>query len=136
MKSILRNSHIVTFVATLAGAILLAGCASMGSSNTKSLLSAAGFITRTPETPKQKDIYASLPAYKIQRATIPGKGVFYVYKDEKAGIAYVGRELEYQRYQRLAIQQQIAEDQYMAAEMDRAAAFRFYGGFGVRRVWY
>ncbi len=136
MKSILRNSHIVTFVATLAGAILLAGCASMGSSNTKSLLSAAGFITRTPETQKQKDIYASLPPYKVQRATVPGKGVFYVYKDEKAGIAYIGRELEYQRYQRLAVQQQIAQDQYMAAEMDRAAAYRFYGGFGVRRVWY
>ena len=136
MKGMLRNTHIVSFVATLSGAILLAGCASMGSSNTESLLSAAGFITRTPETQKQKDIYASLPPYKIQRATIPGKGVFYVYKDEKAGIAYVGRELEYQRYQQLAIRQQIAEDQYMAAEMDRQAAFRFYGGFGVRRVWY
>ena len=126
----------IILVATVAGTILLAGCASMGSSNTKSLLSAAGFITRTPETPRQKEIYASLPAYKIQRATVPGKGVFYVYKDEKAGIAYIGRELEYQRYQRLAIRQQIAQDQYMAAEMDRAAAYHFYGGFGVRRVWY
>src|SRR5205085_4184455 len=106
----------------------------MGSSNTESLLSAAGFITRTPETPKQKEIYASLPAYKIQRATYKDM-VVYVYKDEKAGIAYLGRELEYQRYQRLAIRQRITEDQYMAAEMDRQAALRFYGGFGVRRVW-
>lgn len=136
MKRFLPTSHIVTFIATLVGAILLAGCASMGSSNTKSLLSAAGFISRTPQTPQQQEIYASLPPYKVQRATVPGKGVFYVYKDEKAGVAYLGRELEYQRYQQLAIQQQIAQDQYMAAEMDRQAAFRFYGGFGVRRVWY
>jgi hypothetical protein len=90
---------------------------------------------RTPQTDRQKQIYATLPPYKVQRATVNDK-VFYVYKDEKAGIAYVGRELEYQRYQQLAIRQQIAQDQYMAAEMDRQAAFRFYGGFGVRRVWY
>jgi hypothetical protein len=26
--------------------------------------------------------------------------------------------------------------QYMAAELDRQAALNFYGGFGVRRIWY
>jgi hypothetical protein len=41
--------------------------------------------------------------------------VFYVYKEEKKGVAYIGGEAEYQRYQQLAVQQQIAQDQYMAA---------------------
>src|SRR4051794_14155371 len=129
------NSFLVFAIA--AAALLLAGCAEMGSSNTKSLLSASGFKVRTPETPQQKEIYASLTAYKMQRATVPGKGVFYVYKDEKEGVAYVGREAEYQRYQQLCVQQRIAQDQYMAAEMQRDAALRWYGGwgYGPRRVW-
>jgi len=62
--------------------------------------------------------------------------VFYVYKDENKGVAYIGREAEYQRYQQLAVQQQIAQERYMAAELDRQAALNFYGGFGVRRIWY
>jgi hypothetical protein len=131
-----RTSNIVIFIATLTGTILLAGCASMGSANTTSLLTAAGFRARTPQTPKQQQIYAALPPYQVQRATVPGKGVFYVYKDQNAGLAYVGREAEYQRYQQLAIQQQIAQNQIMAAEMEQQAALDWYGGFGFRRVWW
>ena len=101
----------------------------MGSSNTESLLTAAGFRARTPQTPKQQQIYAALPPYQVQRATVNGK-VFYVYKDEKAGVAYVGREQEYQRYQQLAIQQQIAQNQIAAAEMEQQAALDWSGGFG------
>ena len=64
-----------------------------------------------------------------------GKGVFYVYKDEKAGLAYIGREQEYQRYQQLAIGQQIAQDQYMAAELERDAAWRWYGAWAPTIWW-
>jgi transposase len=135
MTTTLRTSNIVIFLATLSGTILLAGCASMTSSNTESLLSAAGFIVRTPQTPKQQQIYAALPPYQVERATVKGK-VFYVYKDEKAGVAYVGREQEYQRYQQLAMQQQIAQEQIMAAEMEQQAALDWYGGFAFRRIWW
>jgi hypothetical protein len=134
MKTTSRTSNIFVFVATLAGTILLAGCAGVGSSNTESLLTAAGFRARTPQTPKQQQIYAALPPYQVQRATVNGK-VFYVYKDEKAGVAYVGREQEYQAYQQLAIQQQIAQNQIAAAEMEQQAALDWYGGFGFRRIW-
>ena len=130
-----RTSNIVIFIATLAGTILFAGCAGIGSSNTESLLTAAGFRARTPQTPKQQQIYAALPPYTVQRATVKGQ-VFYVYKDEKAGVAYVGREQEYQRYQQLAIQQQIAQNQIAAAEMEQQAALDWYGGFGFRRLWW
>ena len=113
----------------------LGGCASVGSTNTESLLSAAGFVVRTPQTDRQKQIYATLPAYKVHHATVNGK-VFYVYKDEKAGVAYVGHEPEYQRYTQLAVQQQIAQDQYLAAELDRESALQWYGGFGIRSIWW
>jgi hypothetical protein len=134
MKFKLTNSELVTMFAAPFAAIFLAACAEMASSNTKSLLSAAGFRVRTPETPRQKEIYAGLPPYKVERATVNDK-IFYVYKDEKAGVAYIGREPEYQRYQQLCIQQRIAQDQYMAAEMDRQAAWRWYRGYGVGRLW-
>jgi hypothetical protein len=107
----------------------------VGSGNTTSLLTAAGFRARTPQTPKQQQIYAALPPYQVHRATVNGK-TFYVYKDEKAGVAYVGREQEYQRYHQLAVQQQIAQNYYMAAEMDRAAAFGWYGAWGPRAFWW
>jgi len=130
------NSNVLIILGAAAAAMFLAGCESMGSANTTSLLTAAGFRARTPQTPKQQQIYAALPPYQVQRATVPGKGVFYVYKDEKAGIAYVGHEAEYQRYQQLCIQQQIAQNYYMAAEMNRAAAFGWYGAWGPRAFWW
>lgn len=136
MTITIRASNIVILIATVAGAILLAGCASMGSANTTALLTAAGFRARTPQTPKQQQIYSVLPPYQVERARVPGKGVFYVYKDENAGLAYVGREQEYQRYQQLAIQQQIAQNYYMAAEMERAAAWQWYGAWGPRAFWW
>ena len=128
--------NIILIFAVAAATLVVAGCAGVGSGNTTSLLSAAGFRVRTPQTPKQQQIYAALPAYQVQRATVPGKGTFYVYKDEKAGVAYVGREQEYQRYQQLAVQQQIAENYYTAVAMDRAAAFGWYGAWGPRAFWW
>ena len=125
---------ILIFVAAVT-ALFVAGCAGVGSGNTTSLLTAAGFRARTPQTPKQQQIYAALPPYQVHRATVNGR-TFYVYKDEKAGLAYVGREQEYQRYQQLAIRQQIAQDQYMAAELQREAAWRWYGAWGPRAFWW
>jgi len=136
MTTAVRTGNIVIFIATIAGAILSAGCANTGSANTTSLLTAAGFRARTPQTPKQQQIYAALPPYQVERATVPGKGVFYVYKDANAGVAYVGREQEYQRYQQLAVQQQIAQNYYMAAQMEQAAAWQWYGAWGPRAFWW
>ncbi|MGH7981613.1 MAG: hypothetical protein ACREFF_00540 [Candidatus Udaeobacter sp.] len=136
MKIQKPTSNIVIIFVAAAAALFVAGCAEMETANTTSLLSAAGFRARTPQTPTQQQIYAALPPYKVERATVPGKGVFYVFKDEKAGLAYVGRELEYQRYQQLAIHQQIAQDYYMAAEMDRATAWGWYGAWGPRAIWW
>jgi len=130
MKSNKTNSTVILIFAAAAAAAFIAGCAGVGSGNTTALLSAAGFHARTPETPKQQELYAALPPYQVERAAVKGKGVFYVYKDEKAGVAYVGREQEYQHYQQLAIQQQIAQDQYMAAQMQPDAA-RSMGTAGI-----
>jgi hypothetical protein len=135
MKRNNTNPNLIVIFLTAAIALFMAGCAGMGSSNTTSLLSAAGFRVRTPQTPKQQQLYTALPSYKVERATVQGH-VFYVYKDEKAGVAYVGREQEYQQYQQMAVQQQIAQDYYTAAAMDRAAAYGWYGAWGPRAFWW
>jgi len=136
MTTTLRTSTIVVSLIAALPSLFFAGCASTGSANTTSLLTAAGFRAHTPQTPKQQQIYAALPPYQVQRATVPGKGVFYVYKDQNAGLAYIGREAEYQRYQQLAVQQQIAQNYYMAAQMEQAAAWQWYGAWGPRAFWW
>jgi hypothetical protein len=136
MKIQRPNSAVLMILVATAATLFLGGCASVGSGNTTALLTAAGFRVRTPQTPKQQQLYAALPPYQVERAAIKGKGVFYVYKDPQAGIAYVGREPEYQRYQQLAIQQQIAQNYYMAAQMDRATAWGWYGAWGPRAFWW
>jgi hypothetical protein len=124
MKSLIR----IFLAGLLAATGLLTSCASMGASSTEPLLSAAGFRVRTPETAAQKAIYAELPPYKVQRGTHQGK-VFYAYKNEKEGVAYVGGEAEYQKYQKLAVERRIARDQYEAAQMNQAMAYRWYGAY-------
>ena len=60
---LMKNKTSIILLALVAGIVLsgLGGCASVGSTNTESLLTAAGFRARTPETPRQKQIYAALP---------------------------------------------------------------------------
>ncbi len=117
------------FLAALVAAIGLSSCASVNSSNTRSLLSASGFRERTPETAKQKELYAAAESYKLLRVTAKGKTV-YAYKDAKAGTALVGSEANYQQYQKLATEQRIAREQYEAAAMARDAAYGWYGAYG------
>jgi hypothetical protein len=106
MKVKIDNSKLF-FIVVAAAVSLLAGCAGMETNNTKSLLASAGFRSRTPQTKKQQEIYASLPNNKLERTTVKGK-VYYVFKDETAGVAYVGGEPEHQRYKQLCMQQHFA----------------------------
>lgn len=112
----------------LAAGPLLTGCAGMGAASTEPLLSAAGFRVKTPENARQREIYAELPPYKLQRGSYQGR-IFYAYKDEKQGVAYVGGEAEYQKYQELAVQRRIARENYEAAQMNQAMANRWYGAY-------
>jgi hypothetical protein len=134
MRVNLRTSNLIVIFIAAVASLFLWGCAEMGSTNTKSLLSAAGFHVRTPQTPLQKEVYTALPAYRVERVS-EGNKVLYVYKDEGEGVAYVGREPEYQRYKQLAIQQQIAQDYYMASQWNGYYSHRWYGAWGPR-YWY
>lgn len=123
------KTKIILLLSAMIAAVGLGGCASVASSNTKSLLAASGFREMTPTTVKQKELYAAAPAYKVQRITANGR-TFYAYKDEGNGTALVGNESNYQQYEKLAVQQRIAQQEYQAAEMRRDAAYGWYGAYG------
>jgi hypothetical protein len=126
---------VAILIAAVGAVSFLTCCAEMEATNTKSLLSAAGFHTITPTTPLQKEVYAQMPAYHVERISKGNKTV-YAYKDESAGIAYVGHEAEYQRYKNLCIQQRVAQDYYMASTMDPYWGSRWYGAWGYRRMYW
>ena len=130
MKTKITKSSL-TLILAASGVAFFAGCASMETANnTTSLLSQAGFRQRTPQTAKQKEVFAALPNNKIERASVKGK-VFYLFKDEKAGVAYVGGEPEHRRYQQLAMQQHVA--QAAEEEMNPSLATRWNNQWGPRR---
>ncbi len=128
-------STVVIVSAAVATVLFFASCAEMETNNTKSLLSAAGFHTVAPTTPLQKEVYAKMDAYHFERISMKSKTI-YAFKDEKAGIAYVGHEAEYQRYKSLCIQQQVAQDYYMASSMDPYWSHRWYGAWGYRGMYW
>ena len=128
MKTRITNSNLILILAAC-GIIFLAGCASMQTDNTPSLLSQAGFRPHTPQTAKQKELYASLPSNKLEHGTLNGKG-FYVFKDEKAGVAYIGGESAHRRYQQLCMQQHVAQAQ--EEEFNPSLATRWNNQWGPR----
>jgi hypothetical protein len=67
---------VLIFVAAAGAISFLSGCAEMEATNTKSLLSAAGFRTVTPTTKLQKEIWAQMPAYHVVRISYKGKTVY------------------------------------------------------------
>ena len=129
-----KAQYIAAFAVIACGLFGFTGCASNDAKNQESLLSAAGFKVRTPDTAEKQALYDTVPAYKVHRATANGK-TFYVYKDEKKGVAYVGGEQEYQKYQELAVQQRIARDNYQAAQMNQQASMGWYNAWGPWPYW-
>ena len=109
----------------------------MESASQESLLTSAGFQARTPSTEKQKAAYAALPAYQLHRGTKEGKTV-YAYKDEKAGVAYIGNEAQYQQYKQAAAKAKLKEEKQVAHNMDNDLVYRWYGSwkeFGAAVQW-
>jgi phosphate-selective porin len=107
---------LASLVAAFCALIALAGCTTMGTATSaESLLQKAGFQSRTPTTAEQKAAYAKLPAYELHRGTLKGRTI-YAYKDEKAGVVYLGSEAEYAQYKQLAVNAKMKEEQFTPAQ--------------------
>jgi hypothetical protein len=116
---------------------VLVGCASWNAQNKESLLSAAGFRTRTPTTPNQQAMFNRMTPYKVERRIRNGK-VLYAYADKQNNVVYLGGENEYQKYRQLALQQSIAQDQIEAAQINEdASMYQDFGPYwGPWNIWW
>jgi hypothetical protein len=107
----MRHAIIVALV--IAGA---AGCATMRAAATRTteeMLSAAGFHMTAADTPETLAQLESLPPRRITPWASNGL-TSYVYPDlDVCKCLYVGTEAQYQEYQRLRIQRDIADERMM-----------------------
>lgn len=129
----------VASVALLALAVATAaGCAAIRkdeAQSTENLLVAAGFQPKPADTPEKLANLKALPPLKMQ-LHMKGDQAGYSYADPyNCKCLYVGGPNQYAKYQKLAVKQQIAQDQMEAAEAQEDAAMDWgmWGGFG---PWY
>lgn len=119
-----------TIKASLAIGLLMAlaiGCSSTGQN--ENMLSAAGFNMVPADTPQRQAHLNSLPAYKITPVQRDGT-IYYTYPDPSHNVLYVGQEPQYQEYQRLRLQKQMADEQLAAAQMNEDNAWEVWGPWG------
>ena len=108
--------------------IVMGGCKMIEKRNardTEQLLSAAGFKMKLADTPEKTAHLETL----TQRKLVPHEQddeTYYVYADDlECQCVYVGNEKAYQEYQKLAVKQEIADEQAMAASMNEGAAMNW-----------
>jgi hypothetical protein len=110
----MKNTHVVLL---LAMAVWSGGCALLRESEASSkekMLVAAGFQIRPADTPQKQAALSALTPYRIQMRT-KANAVHYSYADPKQNRLYIGGPKEYAAYQKLSLQQEIAEEQEMAS---------------------
>lgn len=119
-----------TFLPLTLVAALLAGCAAIQraeNNSTEQLLTAAGFKVLPANTPDRQAKLAELKPYTIARQ-IKGNNVYYLYPDDQNQFALVGDQTAYSKYQSLVVQQQISDQNVMAAQMETMPGM--WGGWG------
>jgi hypothetical protein len=118
----------------------LAACATQQSmtQTTEQMLAASGFLEKPANTPRREQHLAALPPYRIlsQHVTAAGQdSVGYVYADPQfCHCVFVGGPEAYARFQQLAFQQHLADQQIAAAEMAQDDAFG-WGDWGPYPYW-
>ena len=122
---------VTALLSMIGGASLLAllvGCAT--TRQTEDLLSAAGFKIVPATTPELQARLKTIPAHKVTMVQRDGKAYF-VYPDVTQKVFYVGQNGQYQRYQQLREQNQLAQEQLNAAELNADwGAWESWGGEG------
>lgn len=111
-------------------AALLAGCAAIERADhnaTEQMLTAGGFKVLPANTPDRQAKMAELKPYTIARQ-IRGNNVYYIYPDDQNNFVLVGDQAAYAKYQALVVQQQISNQNLMAAQMETMPGM--WGGWG------
>jgi hypothetical protein len=102
--------------------IFLVGCATGPSSSPAAgktqadLLKDAGFRVHSPKTPQHLAYLDTLPAKKVVSNQYQGKVLYLVCTDPNSKQCFLGDKAAYERYQQMAIQQSLSEDQHKVSE--------------------
>ena len=86
----------------------------------ENMLSAAGFKMLPADTPARQAHLKSLPTNKITPVQRNGT-IYYTFPDPKRNVLYVGQQPQYQEYQKMRLQKQMANEQLETAQMNEAA---------------
>jgi predicted MarR family transcription regulator len=127
-------------IAILSG--FLISCAAIKAQNAEDkeqLLAAAGFKMQLADTPEKLAHLKTLTQQKIVTHEKDGKN-YYVYADATTcQCLYIGQDSNYQNFQQLQLQKNIAQEQQMSAEMNENAAMNWgmWGpGYGMGGFYY
>jgi len=104
--------------------IFLSSCAAIEQAqraSTERLLSAAGFQPTPANTAARQKSLAALTPFKIERK-LRGGQFYYLYAVPEQNLAYFGNQAAYGKYQELLIQQEIANANLNAAQMNMSTA--------------
>ena len=120
----MRKLQAVFLAAIMTAGVLFSGCQAIMESNaqsTEQMLAAAGFQRKIAQTPAQ---FANMQAMP-QRKLVPqvwGGQTMYVYTDAQfCECVYVGTEANYQEYQKMKFQKELADEQHDTAQMESTA---------------
>jgi predicted MarR family transcription regulator len=113
-------------IAILSG--FLISCAAIKAQNAEDkeqLLAAAGFKMQLADTPEKLAHLKTLTQQKIVTHEKDGKN-YYVYADATTcQCLYIGQDSNYQNFQQLQLQKNIAQEQQMSAEMNENASMNW-----------
>jgi len=124
-----RALHLyVLAVAAATVTLFITTTSQSGLVNTSAYLAHAGFRPCKPKTVEQRHLFGLAPSYRLLRAGSPANN-FFAYKDEAAGVAYVGGEAEYRRFEATARERGFAYGAYFAQDMELDPAWRWQNAF-------
>ncbi|MFM8984182.1 MAG: hypothetical protein ACKOLA_15100 [Spartobacteria bacterium] len=104
--------------------IFFSGCAAIEQAqraSTERLLSAAGFQPTPANNAARQKSLAALTPYKIERK-LRGNEYYYLYAVPEQNLVYFGNQEAYGKYQELLIQQEIANANLNAAQINMSTA--------------
>jgi hypothetical protein len=91
----------------------------------------AGFKIMIADTKERQDMFSTLPSEHLSRLQRP-EGVFYIYADpDTCGCFYVGRDIEFQKLQQLAVDSRVSSQALMTHEIQQ----EYQSGWGAATPW-
>ena len=118
--------------------VTIFGCAAVQTEKAKSkeeLMSAAGFVMVPADTPEEMQNLQSLTPLTMEYDVKDNKPLYWYADPDGCKCVYTGDQAAYDRYQRLRVEQNIANEEEDAAIANETAADNMWGWLGGPWGW-